>query len=204
MRVIGLTGGIATGKSTVAAMLAGRGAAVVDADELAREVVVPGQPALEEIAADFGAGVLAADGTLDRAALGDIVFADEERRRRLEEITHPRISVLMRQRIADAMAAAPPLVVVDIPLLFENGRSGMVEGVLLVDADEATQLRRLLERDGLAEVEARRRIAAQMPIERKRPLATWVVDNGGDLAATERQVEAWWAEVVDAADTGGR
>jgi len=199
MRVIGLTGGIATGKSTVAAMLARRGALLVDADRLAREVVEPGRPALAEIAAEYGAGVIAPDGGLDRTALGAIVFADPERRRRLEAITHPRISALMRDRIAEAVAAGPPLVVVDIPLLFEKGRSGLVEGVLLVYADEATQLRRLVERNQLDEDEARRRIAAQMPVERKRELATWVIDNRGDLAATERQVEAWWAEVVDTA-----
>src|SRR5258708_34763565 len=163
MRVIGLSGGIATGKSTVAAMLCERGALVVDADRLAREVVEPGRPALEEIAAEFGPGVLAADGGLDRAGLGAIVFADAERRRRLEAITHPRIGALMQERIAAAVAAAPPLVVVDIPLLFENGRSGMVEGVLVVYADTATQLRRLVERDGITEADARRRIAAQMP-----------------------------------------
>lgn len=199
MRLIGLTGGIATGKSTVAAMLAGRGAIVVDADRLAREVVEPGRPALAEIAAEYGPGVLAADGSLDRAALGALVFADADRRRRLEAITHPRISALMAERIAEAVTAAPPLVVVDIPLLFENGRSGMVEGVLVVYADAATQLRRLLDRDGLGEADARRRIAAQMPVEEKRRLATWVIDNRGDLEATRGLVDAWWAEVVGAA-----
>ena len=196
MRLIGLTGGIATGKSTVAAMLGGRGAIVVDADRLAREVVEPGRPALAEIAAEYGAGVLAADGSLDRAALGGLVFADADRRRRLEAITHPRISALMAERIAEAVTAAPPLVVVDIPLLFENGRSKMVEGVLVVYADTATQLRRLVDRDGLGDADARRRIAAQMPVEEKRRLATWVIDNRGDLQATRGQVDAWWAAVV--------
>ena len=202
MRVIGLTGGIATGKSAVAAMLASRGAAVVDADRLAREVVEPGRPALAEIAAEFGPEVIAADGSLDRPALAAVVFADARRRRRLEAITHPRISALMGERIAAAIAAGPALVVVDIPLLFENGRAGMVEGVLVVYADVATQLRRLVERDGMSEADARGRIAAQMPVEDKRRLATWVIDNGGDVDATRAQVDAWWAEVVEGSAGG--
>ena len=198
MRVIGLTGGIATGKSAVAAMLASRGAA----DRLAREVVEPGRPALAEIAAEFGPEVIAADGSLDRPALAAVVFADARRRRRLEAITHPRISALMGERIAAAIAAGPALVVVDIPLLFENGRAGMVEGVLVVYADVATQLRRLVERDGMSEADARGRIAAQMPVEDKRRLATWVIDNGGDVDATRAQVDAWWAEVVEGSAGG--
>jgi dephospho-CoA kinase len=202
MRVIGLTGGIATGKSTVAAMLASRGAAVVDADRLAREVVEPGRPALAEIAEEFGPGVIAADGSLDRPALAAVVFSDAARRRRLEAITHPRISALMGERIAAAIAAGPPLVVVDIPLLFENGRGGMVEGVLVVYADVATQLRRLVERDGMSEADARGRIAAQMPVEDKRRLATWVIDNRGDVDATRAQVDAWWTEVVEGSEAG--
>ena len=202
MRVIGLTGGIATGKSTVAAMLAARGAAVVDADRLAREVVEPGRPALADIAAEFGPGVIADDGSLDRPALAAVVFADAGRRRRLEAITHPRISELMHERIAAAIAGGPPLVVVDIPLLFENGRSGMVEGVLVVYADAATQLQRLVGRDAMSEADARSRIAAQMPVEDKRQLATWVIDNRGGIDATREQVEAWWEEVVAGSAAG--
>lgn len=194
--MIGLTGGIASGKSTVARMLAARGATVVDADLLAREVVEPGTPGLAEIVAEFGEGVLDADGHLDRAALAAVVFADEGRRRRLEAITHPRIGALMAERVASALAAGAPLVVVDIPLLFEGGRQTTVEGVLVVYADEATQMRRLVERDGLAEDEARRRIAAQMPIEEKRRRATWVIDNGGTVEDTEAQVRSWWEAVV--------
>jgi dephospho-CoA kinase len=192
MRLIGLTGGIGSGKSTVAAMLAGRGASVVDADLLAREVVEPGTPALAEIAAEFGPGVLLPDGRLDRPALGAIVFADAARRERLNAITHPRVGALMQSRIAEALASDAPLVVVDVPLLFEGGRQELFEGVLLVWVPAEMQARRLVERDGMREDDARARIAAQMPIDDKRALADWVVDNSGVPAATERQVDAWW------------
>jgi dephospho-CoA kinase len=197
-RLIGLTGGIATGKSTVARLLTARGAAVVDADLLAREVVAPGSPALAEIAGVFGPSVLTPEGALDRVALGAIVFADAGRRRRLEEITHPRIGALMTERIAAGLATGAPLVVADIPLLFENDRRALVEGVLLVDAPEVAQLRRLMLRDGLDEADARRRVAAQMPLDEKRRLATWVIDNGGTEEQTAAQVAAWWERVVEA------
>jgi len=124
------------------------------------------------------------------------VFADPERRRRLEDITHPAIGTLMQERVAAAVLASPPLVAVDIPLLFETHRQGMFEGVLLVYADESTQLRRIAARDGLTESEARRRLSAQMPIDEKRRLATWVIDNSGDVAETEQQVQRWWTEVM--------
>jgi dephospho-CoA kinase len=192
MRLIGLTGGIGSGKSTVAAMLAGRGASVVDADLLAREVVEPGTPALAEIAAEFGPGVLLPDGRLDRPALGAIVFADAARRERLNAITHPRVGALMQSRIAEALASDAPLVVVDVPLLFEGGRQSLFEGVLLVWVPAEVQVLRLVSRDGMAEEDARARIAAQMPIDDKRALADWVVDNSRTPADTERQVDAWW------------
>jgi dephospho-CoA kinase len=192
MRLLGLTGGIGSGKSTVAGMLAARGAAVIDADLLAREVVEPGTPALAEIAAEFGPSVLQPDGSLDRAALGAIVFADEARRLRLNAITHPRVGELMGRRVAAALASPAPLVVVDVPLLFEGERQGTFEGVMLVWVPAATQLQRLIERDGWSEDEARQRMAAQMPIDDKRALATWVIDNSASIADTERQVEEWW------------
>lgn len=198
MRLIGLTGGIATGKSTVATLLGDRGAVIVDADLLAREVVAPGCPALEEIAAAFGAAVLTPAGELDRPALGALVFADAARRRRLEQITHPRITALMARRIADGLESAAPLVVADIPLLFENDRAGLVEGVLLVDAPEDVQLRRLMLRDALDEAAARARIAAQLPLAEKRRLATWVIDNGGTPESTAAQVATWWDRWVGA------
>jgi dephospho-CoA kinase len=196
MRLIGLTGGIGSGKSTVARMLAARGAALVDADLLAREVVERGTPALAELAAEFGPSVLLPDGRLDRPALGAIVFADAARRERLNAITHPRVGALMQERVAEALRSDAPLVVVDVPLLFEGSRQSQFEGVLLVWVPAELQLRRLVERDGMGEDEARARIAAQMPIDGKRALATWVIDNSGTPAATQEQVDAWWSANV--------
>jgi dephospho-CoA kinase len=196
MRLIGLTGGIATGKSTVDALLVAHGAEVIDADELAREVVVPGEPALDEVARRFGAGMLQPDGTLDRARLGAVVFADPDARRDLEAITHPRITVLMQERIAQALAGAAPLVAVDIPLLYENGRESLFEGVLVVYAPQEVQVRRMFERNGLDKTAAMQRLAAQLPIDEKRSRATWVIDNSGDLEATAAAVDRWWAATV--------
>jgi dephospho-CoA kinase len=196
MRLIGLPGGIATGKSTVDRMLTARGATVIDADELAREAVRPGEPALDAIAARFGKDVIQADGTLDRPRLGAIVFADADARHDLDGITHPHIAELTRERIAAALRGDAALVVVDIPLLFENARETMFEGVLLVYAPVAVQIERLRERNGLDETAALQRLAAQLPIDEKRARATWVIDNSGDRAATERAVAAWWEAVV--------
>jgi dephospho-CoA kinase len=196
MRLIGVTGGIATGKSTVGALLAAHGAAVIDADLLAREVVLPGEPALAEVARRFGDDMLQPDGTLDRARLGALVFADPDARRDLERITHPRIAALMQDRIALALAGPAPLVAVDIPLLFENARESSFEGVLLVYAPRDVQVRRMRERNGLAANAAALRLAAQLPIDEKRDRATWVIDNSSGLEATSRAVDAWWEAVV--------
>ncbi len=195
-RVIGLTGGVASGKSTVAAMLRARGAVVVDADELAHRVVETGEPALEEIVAAFGPAMRRDDGTLDRPRLATAVFRDPAARLRLEAITHPRIRVLSDRAVAEARRAGAPLVVCDIPLLFEAHREGDVDGVVVVYAPPAVQLRRLRARDHLDPDEADRRLAAQWPIADKRARATWVIDNGGDRASTRRQVGRWWEEVV--------
>lgn len=196
MRLIGVTGGVATGKSTVDGMLAAHGAQVIDADQLAREVVLPGEPALAEVADRFGHDMLQIDGTLDRARLGAVVFADPDARRDLERITHPRIATLTQERIAKALAGPAPLVAVDIPLLFENGRESMFEGVLVVYAPQAVQIRRMRERSGLDADAAGQRLAAQMPIDEKRTRATWLIDNSGDLDATARAVDAWWEATV--------
>ena len=196
MGVIGLTGGIATGKSTVAGMLARRGAVVVDADLVAREVVERGTPGLAQVIEHFGEEVRGPDGALDRERLGAIVFADAERRRELEAITHPLIRARMAQRLNEALAGAPPLVVVDVPLLFEGRRENEYAGVLLAYADPATQLRRLRDRDHLTEAAAQQRLTAQLPIDAKRALATWVVDNSGDIQATEAAVSSWWQTQV--------
>ena len=203
MRIIALTGGIATGKSTVAGMLAGHGAAVVDADRIAREVVEPGTPGLEAVVAAFGRELLTAGGGLDRAALAEIVFADAGHRRRLEAITHPLILARMAEEVTALAGSAAPLVVVDHPLLFEVGRQAdFPDGVLLVYADPATQIRRLHERNGLGETAARQRLTAQLPIEAKRGRATWVIDNRGSLTDTRRAVDLWWRDQVASRDRG--
>jgi dephospho-CoA kinase len=196
MRLIGVTGGIATGKSTVDRMLAAHGATVIDADELAREAVNPGEGTLDQVAARFGRDVIRPDGTLDRSRVGEIVFADETARRDLERIMHPRIMELMQERIAAALAGPAPLVAVDVPLLFENTREAMFEGVLLVYASRDVQLHRLHERNGLDKAAALQRLAAQLPIDEKRERATWIIDNGDGLDATSRAVDQWWETVV--------
>lgn len=196
MRLIGVTGGIATGKSTVDRMLAAHGATVIDADALAREVVRAGSPELDEVVQRFGASMLQPDGELDRARLGAIVFADEDARHDLERITHPRIAELTQERVAAALATDAPLVVVDIPLLYENAREGMFEGVLLVYAPRDVQVQRLRERNGLDAAAALQRLAAQLPIDDKRERATWIIDNSDGVEATALEVDAWWEAVV--------
>jgi dephospho-CoA kinase len=189
MRVLGLTGGIGSGKSVVAQMFARLGAAVIDADQLAREVVEPGQPALAEIATTFGPDVLLPDGHLDRPKLAAIIFADPAARAKLDAITHPRIQVRMDEEIK-ARRAGPGILIVDIPLLYENDRTHSVERVIVVWVDPQTQLRRIRQRDGLSADAARQRIAAQMPLEAKRARADHVIDNSGNREDTRRQVEA--------------
>ncbi len=189
MRVLGLTGGIGSGKSVVAQMFARLGAVVIDADQLAREVVEPGQPALQEIAATFGADMIQPDGRLDRAKLARIIFADPAERAKLDAITHPRIRARMDEEIK-ARQSGPGVLIVDIPLLYENDRTNTVERVIVVWVDPQTQLRRIQDRDGLAADAARQRIAAQMPLDEKRARADHVIDNSGNREDTQRQVEA--------------
>ncbi len=180
-RRIGLTGGIATGKSTVGALLAARGLLVLDADQFAREALAPGQPATEAVLARYGGAVAGEpEGSLDRAALGRIVFANEEERRWLEALVHP----LVRQRFERELAALAdaPTVVLMVPLLFEAELETLCSEVWLVDCEEDQQLQRLMVRDGLGEEEARGRLAAQWPLARKRGLADVVIDNRGSAA----------------------
>ena len=190
---IGLTGGIGSGKSTVAGLLAARGALVVDADRLAREVVEPGTGGLAAVVDAFGPGVLTADGALDRAALASIVFSDPGARARLDGIVHP----LVRARASELVAATPPdaVVVQDVPLLVETGQAGSYDLVLVVEADLDTRVRRLVGR-GLAEDDARARIAAQASDEQRRAVADVVLDNSGSVEDLEAQVERFWAERV--------
>ncbi len=191
-RVIGLTGGIASGKSTVAAMLAEKGAFVVDADQLARQAVEPGSPTLARVAAAFGSEMIGPDGCLDRARLGEVVFSDQPARDRLNAIVHPRVMELSREEIRRAREAGSSLVVYDVPLLFESGREKEFDGTLLVFARPETQLLRLRERSGLEEAVARARIEAQIPIWRKLAMATWIIDNGGSLDRTQMAVDRLW------------
>jgi dephospho-CoA kinase len=189
VRVLGLTGGIGSGKSMVAAIFRSLGADVIDADQLAREVVLPGEPALQEIVASFGREILLPDGRLDRGKLAAIIFADPAARARLNAITHPRIRERMDAEVA-ARGLGPGVLILDIPLLYENDRAGTVEKVIVVWVDPQTQLRRLNERDGLTVDEARSRIAAQMPLDAKRARADHVIDNSGSRDDTVHQVEA--------------
>jgi dephospho-CoA kinase len=190
---MGLTGGIGSGKSTVAGLLAARGARVVDADRIAREVVEPGTPGLAAVVEAFGPQVLTPEGALDRPALAAIVFADPAARARLDGIVHP----LVRARAAELVAAAPPdaVVVQDVPLLVETGQAGAYDLVLVVEADLETRVRRLVQR-GLGAEDARARIAAQATDEQRRAVADVVLDNSGTREELEAQVERFWAERV--------
>ena len=182
----------------VARMFAQLGAAVIDADQLAREVVEPGQPALQEIAATFGWEVLLPDGRLNRGKLAGIIFADAAARAKLNAITHPRIRERMDAEV-EARRSGPGVLIVDIPLLYENGRASTVEKVIVVWVDAETQLRRLNERDGLTVEAARQRMAAQMPLDAKRALADHVIDNSGSRENTRDQVEAIYRRYAPAA-----
>ena len=182
--LVGLTGGIATGKSTVAQTLRSLGAEVIDADQLARDVVAPGEPALAEIVREFG-DVRNADGTLDRKKLGAIVFTDAARRQRLEAITHPAIRRRFLARLEALEARGfEGLVFFDAPVMIESGNYRNMDRLVVVFTDEATQRRRLMARDGMAEAEASSRMATQMPVIDKAKLADYVIDNTADRAAT--------------------
>jgi dephospho-CoA kinase len=191
-RRIGLTGGIASGKSSVGRLLAAQGLPLLDADVYAREALAPGSPGGQAVLERYGAGVRAPGGAIDRAALGQIVFSDGAERRWLEELVHP----LVRARFAAELEAlvAEPLVVLVVPLLFEAGLEALCSEVWLVDCNETQQLQRLMARDGLGEADARARIAAQWPLARKRQLADVVLNNRGgpeQLATQVEQAQAW-------------
>jgi len=195
VRVVGLTGGMASGKSLVAEMLRSLGAVVVDADRIAREVVAPGTPALREIAEAFGAGVVRADGTLDRRTLRERIFSDPAARARLNAITHPTIRRRMTEEVARVRRVQPTaIVVLDIPLLLDTAPADAydLDGVVVVAVDEATQEARLAARDNIPLDAARRRLRAQRPLREKVAQATWVIDNSGTSDETRRQVEELW------------
>lgn len=188
--LIGLTGGIGSGKSTVSRTLASLGAVVIDADQLAREVVAPGSEGLAEIESRFGASILTSEGALDRPKLGALVFENAQARADLNAITHPRVSALAMQRYQEAKEAGAEVIVYDVPLLYEVGLDKILPTVVVVWVDEKTQRDRVAARDGLDEAAVQARIAAQMPLSEKAKKADHVIDNNGDRAATEAQVRA--------------
>lgn len=201
--ILGLSGGIGSGKSTVTRMLSELGAVTIDADEIVHEKQAPGQPMLSEIAAAFGDDVIDSEGALDREALGAIVFSDEQARARLGALVHPPVIAEMLRRAEAAIEADAPLVVLDIPLLFEGRQSGRGSGALMqfdatvcVWVRQEVQIARTMARDDCSEEEARRRIAAQLPIDEKREMADYVIDNSGDVEATRAQVEALVSELT--------
>ena len=190
---VGLTGGIGAGKSTVAGMLAARGAVVLDADLAARAVVQPGTDGLAGIVRTFGSEVLGPDGSLDRAALAAVVFPDESRRAELNAIVHPRVRAWMAERVDAAPAGS--IVVQDIPLLVEGGLTKLFEYVVVVDADDETRLKRLMKDRGMTLEQARARIAAQAPRAQRNAAADKVIDNSGDLDRLAAEVAALWREL---------
>jgi dephospho-CoA kinase len=198
VRVIGLTGGIGTGKSAAAAFLRELGVTVIDADEGTRAVQAPGSEGLRRLVEAFGPRILTTDGELDRGALGAIVFADAAQRQRLNAIVHPLVREWMAERLGEAAERGDEVVVLDIPLLFETRGTEGLEAVILLYSPEELQLRRLVEQRGMEEQAARERIAAQMPIDEKRRLASHVVVNTGTLEDLRSAVERTWADVLSA------
>ncbi len=200
MLLVGLTGNIASGKSTVAALLAARGATIIDADELARKVVEPGSAALRAIVERWGGGVLAPDGTLDRAKLRGIVFNDPEQLDALNRLIHPEVERRRAAAVAEARERGDRIVVCDIPLLFEKKMVDRFDTVVLVDAPRPVRLERVVTERGLGAAEAMAMIAAQMPSELKRARADLVIHNAGTRDELARQADAVWTWLVAAAE----
>ena len=196
IRVIGLTGGIATGKSAVARFLEEQGAVVIDADQLSREAVSPGSRALEHIVTLFGEGMLLPDGGLDRKRLGRVVFADADKRRDLEEILHPEIRRLAEERIASLAAEGQRVVFYMAPLLIESGASDRVDEIWVVTVRPEVQRERLMLRDGIGREEAERIISSQMPLAEKERHGRIVIDNSGTQEQTRRLVADIWAKEI--------
>ena len=188
MKLVGLTGGIASGKSTVAAILRRLGASIVNADELSREVVQPGQDAWNEITKSFGSEILQEDMTLDRKKLRKIVFDNPEARKKLEAIIHPRVRALAERRIGELAASGSSVIVYEVPLLFEAQIHLWLRPVILVACNIDTQKKRLLERDHLTKLEAQQHLDAQMSLEEKRKLADYIIENNGAMEDLEQQV----------------
>ena len=192
MLKVGLTGGIGSGKSTVSRQLSSYGAVVIDADVVAREVVAPGSPGLAQVVAEFGTAVLRPDGSLDREAVGALVFADPARLAALNAIVHPLVGARMDELEEQARADGAPVVVLDVPLLAENGLAPLYDEVVVVDCPVEVAVRRLVELRGMTEEDARARIAAQATREQRRAVATHVLDNSGTPEQLAQQVRALW------------
>lgn len=199
--VIGLTGGIASGKSTVANMLKELGITVIDADVEARLAVEPGEAAYKQIVAHFGEGILLEDGAIDRAKLGGIIFNNEEERKVLNSIVHPVVRQRMKKKKEAAIKRKEDIVIMDIPLLFESKLTDQVERTLVIYVDEETQLKRLMERNQFSKEEAMARIRSQMPLKEKKHLADYIIDNSGTLEQTKAQLyrllEEWGYKVKE-------
>lgn len=205
MRLVGLTGGIASGKSTVARMLVDLGARLVDADRLARQVVEPDKPAWSEIVAHYGEQVLNPDRSLNREQLGEIIFHNPEERRRLNRITHPRIGIEMRELIERHRREGAELVVIDAALLLESAATNWIRPVVVVTANEEVRLERIMRRDGLSREQAVARIQAQMSEAERIARADYVIDNSGTLEQLQEQVKKVWNRLLSAeSDSGGR
>lgn len=194
--VVGLTGGIACGKSAVSSRLSARGAIIVDADLIAREVLAQGSDGLAEVVERWGDEVLTESGSLDRAKLGSMIFGKPEERRALEAITHPRIAQLSAARLDAAREQAPPVVVYDAALLIEAGRAEAFRPLIVVTTETEIQLQRLIARDSLSEAEARARMRSQMPLDQKAALADYVIYNNGDWATLDQQVDKLWSSLT--------
>jgi dephospho-CoA kinase len=201
---VGLTGGIGSGKSSVSALLVARGAVLVDSDLNARAVVAKGTPGLAAVVAEFGDRVLQADGELDRAALGRMVFADPVKLARLNEIVHPLVAAESQRQIEEAERSGARVLVHDVPLLVENGLMGLYDVVIVVAASPETQRERLVGQRGMSREDAQARIGAQLPLEDKIAAATYVIDNDGPRDALEPQVERVWAALLTAAEGSER
>jgi dephospho-CoA kinase len=195
--LVGLTGGVATGKSTVSAMFRALGCVVIDADQIARQVVEPGAPAWDQIVAAFGRGILEPDGRIDRKALGALVFGDPAARRRLESFTHPEIRARVRARLGELRAEGfEGVVIFDAPVMIESGGYRDVDRLVVVTAGEPAQLARQQERDGLSREDATRRVRSQLPLAEKVRLADYVIDNSGALSATTARVGEVYRELL--------
>lgn len=198
MKIIGLTGGIATGKSTVARLLAERGARIIDADQLSREVVAPGSPALTRIAELFGPQVIAADGALERQAVRELVFSDPAKRQALEALLHPAIAELARVRLEEARQTGATVTVYMAPLLIEAGATDRVDEIWVVTVRPEMQLARLMARDRCSLEQAQQIVAAQMPLAEKERFGLVVIENSDSLEETARQVDAAWRRRITA------